>query len=198
MSKWPHTAGILCGGESRRMGRTKARIVLPDGITMIERVFQALDPLCDKVVLIGHPESVPESLAQARRIEDKRAGKGPMGGVEALLDSGIDSEYLIAPCDLFRATPELFELLLASGIEAPAVLAVQEEGRLSLEPAIARYSTRELDAVRTLMDAGKLGLHTLAEETKARTVMVPEGLREALSNANTPEDLNPGPPHNVG
>lgn len=189
MPKWPHTAGILCGGQSKRMGRPKACIVLPDGMTIIEHVFHALEPLCERVVLAGHGESVPGSMAHLQRIEDKRQGLGPIGGIEALLDSSIDSEYLTVPCDLFRSTPGLFELLLQPGARAPAVLAVQKSGRLRLEPAIARYSTKELGVLRQLIDEQKLSLRALAEKTGARSIIVPEELWTFLGNANTPEDL---------
>ncbi|MFC1588293.1 molybdenum cofactor guanylyltransferase [Planctomycetota bacterium] len=189
MPRWPHTAAILCGGGSQRMGRPKAGIILPDGLTIIEHVYHALEPLCDKVILAGQGESVPESLSHLQRIEDNTPGLGPLGGIESLLDSSIDLEYLITPCDLFRATPELFALLLQPGIKAPAVLATQKSGQLLLEAAIARYSTTDLGIVRQLIEEQKFKLRTLAERTAAQTITVPEELWPALANANTPEDL---------
>ncbi len=38
-SLWPHTGAIFCGGKSRRMGRPKAGIILPNGLAMMESIY---------------------------------------------------------------------------------------------------------------------------------------------------------------
>ena len=125
---WPHTGAILCGGAGRRMGQPKAGLVLPDGVTMVERVFAAMSAVCRQVVLVGAATDLPLSMRGVRHIEDRLPQLGPMGGVEALLASGLDSEYLIAPCDIFLVVPDVFRLLLQPAVRPPAGRSKQMAG----------------------------------------------------------------------
>ena len=89
------TGAILCGGSSKRMGKPKAELLLPDGRSMIETVRDTLSKICDGVVLLGPSAGV----SGHRVIEDNRHDAGPLAGIEALLASGLDDRYLIVPCD---------------------------------------------------------------------------------------------------
>lgn len=186
MNRWPHTAAIFCGGKSSRMGRPKASIILLSGITLIEHVHHVLEPLCREVVLVGHKEGVPDSLRHLKRIEDHYPGWGPMGGLEALLRSGLDSEYLISPCDLPRAIPEIFLLLIHSPMKLPIVLS--HRGRT--EPLIGRYPSSLSSVVLEHIIEEKLAMNILLKEVSAATLVVPEEYVFSLSNMNTREDLS--------
>lgn len=185
--RWEHTGAILCGGKSRRMGRPKAGIVLADGRTMIERVFDALGAVCREVVLVGAGDDVPPRLSRLVRIADRIADIGPLGGLEALLASGLDSEYLVAPCDLVEARPELFQLLLQPGLKPPVVLAWPDKAHP--EPLIARYSTDVYELVQEMIREGHLAMRQLVRRSGAAIIPVPAELGFALRNANTPDDL---------
>jgi len=184
---WPHTGAILCGGAGRRMGRPKAGLALPDGGTMIERVFATMSAVCREVILVGRATGLPPSMRGVRHIEDRLPRLGPLGGVEALLASGFDSEYLIAPCDIFLVVPDVFRLLVQPSVRPPAVLYRQDTDRV--EPLIGRYDASTHSVVMGMIAEGRLAMHELARRTGASRIPVPDALTEALRNANTPADL---------
>ena len=184
---WPHTGAILCGGAGRRMGRPKAGLVLPDGGTMIERVFAAMSAVCREVVLVGGATGLPPSMCELRRVEDRLPQLGPIGGVEALLATGFDSEYLVAPCDVFLIVPDVFRLLVQPSVRPPAVLFRQDTGRI--EPLIGRYDASTHSLVVRMIAERQLAMHELARRAGASRIPVPDALIHALRNANTPADL---------
>ena len=182
---WPHTAAIFCGGKSSRMGKPKASIILPSGVTLIEHVHNVLKQLCKKVVLVGHGEGIPDSLKHLKRIPDNYQGLGPIGGLEALLCSGLDSEYLISPCDLYKATPEIFSLLINSEIKLPAIL--NNKGRI--EPLLGRCPSSLLPLVREHIVRRQLAMNDLLKKVSAVSIDVPEKHLFSLSNMNFPGDF---------
>jgi molybdopterin-guanine dinucleotide biosynthesis protein A len=184
---WPHIGAILCGGAGRRMGRPKAALILPDGTTMIERVFAAMSAVCREVVLVGRATGLPPSMRSVRRVEDRLPQLGPIGGVEALLASGLDGEYLIAPCDVLLIVPDVFRLLVHPSVHPPAVLYRQDTDRV--EPLIGRYDASTHSVVVRMITEGRLAMHELARRTGASRIPVPDALTGALRNANTPADL---------
>ena len=120
-------AAILCGGASRRMGVPKAGLLLPDGRSMIETIRDALEAICEQVVLVGNPHG----LRGHRVVEDEQPESGPLAvpgsskaplligagivlligggvplaGIEALLRSGAAERYLVVPCDMPAIAP---------------------------------------------------------------------------------------------
>ena len=111
--KWPHTGAVLAGGAGRRMGRRKDSLALPDGRTMLAVVHSVLREVCQRVVVVGDAET------DLPRIEDLRPGQGPLGGIEALLATGDDTQYLVGPCDLPLITPSVLRRLTEPGPGAP-------------------------------------------------------------------------------
>ena len=186
MLPWSHTGAIFCGGKSRRMNRPKAGIVLPSGMTMIEHVYKALKIVCRQVVLVGHCEGAPDSLKHLKRIDDNYHDQGPMGGLEALLSSGLDTEYLVSPCDVVKITPKVFALLTSPGISPPAVIRYKDQ----MEPLIGLYPTTLLPLVRGHIREGTLAVHELVLRSKAQFVDVPDEFGEALRNVNTADDMD--------
>ena len=182
---WPHTGAIFCGGKSSRMGKPKASIILPGGIALIEHVYNVLKQLCKEVVLVGHGEGVPDSLQHLKRIPDNYQDLGPIGALEALLSSGLDLEYLISPCDLPRATPEIFSLLINSEFKLPIVLS--NKGRS--EPLLGRYPSSLLALVREHITLRHLAMNDLFKKVSATSIAVPEEYLFSLSNLNSPEDF---------
>jgi molybdopterin-guanine dinucleotide biosynthesis protein A len=170
------------------MGRPKAGIVLPDGKTMIEHVYAAMSAVCQKVVLAGRIDEVAPALKHVPHVDDRIPDIGPLGGIEALLASNLDSEYLIAPCDLYLVVPELFRLLIDPAVSSPAVLTQQDEKHM--EPSIARYDKQAYPILKDMIDRRQLSMRELALRSGASFVEVPRELVFSLRNANTPDDLH--------
>ncbi|MCA9395196.1 MAG: molybdenum cofactor guanylyltransferase [Candidatus Omnitrophica bacterium] len=180
------TGAILCGGESSRMGSPKTAIRLVSGLTMIEHVYLALSQVCQRVVFVGHAQGIaPALLNRGLHITDEIPGIGPLGALDALLSSGIDREYLVTPCDLFRATPTLYRLLTTEVEGSPVLL--RRDGRI--EPLIGRYQADLLPMVRGQLARRELSVRRLVEFCKSGFIDVPDYLAETLGNANSPQDL---------
>ncbi|MBP9855154.1 MAG: NTP transferase domain-containing protein [Candidatus Omnitrophica bacterium] len=182
---YQHTGAIFCGGKSSRMGKPKASIILPSGLTAIEHVYRVLKQFCKEVVLVGHAEGAPDSLRHLKRIQDNHQGLGPMGALEALLSSGLDSEYLISPCDLPKAIPEIFSLLVKSETNLPVVIS----NKGYQEPLLGRYPSPLLPYVQDHIIRRQLAMKDLLKEVSASSIDIPEEYLFSLSNMNSPEDL---------
>jgi molybdopterin-guanine dinucleotide biosynthesis protein A len=99
---------VLCGGESRRMGRDKAS--LPFGPeTLVERVVRLVTPFVSDVVLAAAPgQAVPPGVRVSR---DSVAGVGPLPALLDALD-GVDGDHVfVVACDTPLLQPGLVTLL---------------------------------------------------------------------------------------
>jgi molybdopterin-guanine dinucleotide biosynthesis protein A len=147
---WPHTGVILAGGASRRMGgKDKALLPLSGGRRMIDAVHDVLAGTCARVIVSGGADLLPDTTTVA----DARAGAGPLGGIEAVLASGLDEQYLFCPCDLPRLDAATVRRLTGPSACLATVLRVR--GETAPRPLPARVAAAALPAVRTALDAGE-------------------------------------------
>jgi len=178
--KWPHTGAVLAGGAGRRMGRRKDSLPLPDGRTMLAAVHSVLSEVCDRVVVIGDAET------DLPRIEDLRSGHGPLGGIEALLVRGDDTDFLVCPCDLPLVTPALLRRLIRPTARIATVF--QVEGEADFWPMPVRVSVQSLNAVRSQLDLGRRAVHDLVRSLSPEVIAISRDEARALANVNTPDD----------
>ena len=86
MSAAPGTfaAVLLAGGRSRRMGRDKALLPLPDGRRLWQRQLAVLESLHPAELFISGSarEGVPSLIPC---LDDETPGLGPLGGIVAAL-----------------------------------------------------------------------------------------------------------------
>lgn len=87
------------GGESRRMGRDKATIVV-DGITLAERCVRALhDAGCESIWALGASLATavpPPAIARP----DPEPGSGPFAAIAGMMSSVEPTDMMVVPCDL--------------------------------------------------------------------------------------------------
>lgn len=180
--KWPHTGAILAGGKSSRFGLPKHKLKLPNGLTMIETVAAAMRQVCQGIVVV----SSFKAMDDVTHIADLRNDQGPLGGIEALLASGKDTQYLICPCDLPLVSSELLRSLTKSSLVAATVLKLKGED--SIAPLPARISVEALGNVRELLDSERRAVHQLMKVIDVEEVAVPKEWSMLLMNINTQED----------
>lgn len=107
------TGAIFAGGKSLRMGQPKAALPLWDHRPMMDHVMAQLAPLCHQLVVVGTCSGYDvKPQPGLYHIQDIHPGYGPMAGMEALLSSGFDTEYLVMTCDQPLVTTDLLEQLL--------------------------------------------------------------------------------------
>ena len=165
------------------MGQPKEHLVLPDGRLMAQAVGETLQAVCREVVIVGPPESPTWAAHTWRCVADRTPGLGPIGGIEALLASGLNSGYLLCPSDIPLLSAELLERLLDAGDGDAAVFHVAGQTRPS--PLPLRISASCLGAVETLIEAGGRAVHELLDTLDVQCVEVRAQDARELVNVNT-------------
>jgi molybdopterin-guanine dinucleotide biosynthesis protein A len=178
---WPHTGAVLAGGSSTRMGVPKENLLLPGGMSMVASVIQTLGEVCVRVVTVGG-----DHLLQPN-VPDLRHGAGPLGGIEALLASGLDDDYLVCPSDIPLITPMLVRRLTAPSEAEATFFEVQGDPVRSLP---LRISVAALGMVSAALDAGRNAIHTVLAELETERVSITGAEAAGLRNINTPEDYS--------
>jgi molybdenum cofactor guanylyltransferase len=184
---------ILCGGESRRMGRSKAWLPLGDE-RMLQRVVRLAGLAASPIVVVGAQEQeLPALPADVIVARDKVAGRGPLHGlatglgaltddVEVVYATGTDVPFLEP-----RWVGHLANLSVGYDLVVPYV-----GGCHHLLAAVYRRRT-VLPVIESLLRDDRLRLTVLVETVKTRLVSEHE-LRSVdpelrtLINLNFPED----------
>lgn len=188
---------VLCGGESRRMGRDKALLAL-DGEVLAGRVSAAiLEAGAEEVACIGG-DAVALREAGLKVVADDWPGQGPFGGLLTALRvlaaegrSGTAPEIVfVASCDLVRPDPAAIAATvraLVDGTEADVVVPLDGEGRRQWLHAAWRA---EILAVLTRqVEAGERAVHR-AVRAAGLSVLPLDGIdMAAFADADRPEEL---------
>lgn len=136
---------VLAGGRSRRMGRPKAELPVGD-VTLLEWIVARLAPAFAETIVSGAP--APSGV---RGVEDRRAGVGPLGGVEAALAGMRTERAFVLACDMPRASVRLAAVLLARSLGHEAAVP-QVGGRA--QPTCAAYARSAGPKLSAFLDAG--------------------------------------------
>jgi molybdopterin-guanine dinucleotide biosynthesis protein A len=176
--------GIFVGGASTRMGRTKALLPSPEGVTLVERQLALARTLGADVVLVGRRADVPPI---APVLDDARAHAGPLGGLVALLAHAGARPAIALACDMPFVTADLMARLAAA---PPAIaLAPRRDGRW--EPLCARYDAPgALPVARERLERGALSMQGLLDAVGATELPLAEGEAALLDDWDTPADVS--------
>jgi molybdenum cofactor guanylyltransferase len=184
---------ILCGGQSRRMGRPKAWLPFGPEL-MLQRVARLLSQVVGPIVVVAAPgQDVPELPGPVVVVRDSVSDRGPLQGLAAglaALPEEVELAYATATDVPFLQPAWVTRL---AGLIGDRDLAIPEVGGY-LHPlaAIYRRST-VLPAVETLLSEGRLRPVFLLDAVRGLRVQ-PEMMTEVdpelstLRNLNTPED----------
>jgi molybdopterin-guanine dinucleotide biosynthesis protein A len=187
------TAGIvLCGGDSRRMGRPK--VTLPFGPeTMLARVVRLLGEAVDAVVVAGGlGQPLPPLPPWVLVVGDRRKDRGPLEGLAVgLRAAGTKAEAaFVTGCDAPLLLPafvrRMVELSAGYDVAVPHVAGLNE-------PLSAVYRTGVLPQAEALLAAGRLRPVHLFDQVRTRRVTADEladidPQLQSLTNVNSPED----------
>ena len=107
----PLSAFVLAGGESSRMGRDKALLVLPTGETLLDRALRLAKSVSDTVRLVA-PNARYSEIAGVPVVEDIYPACGPLAGIHAALSASATELNLVLGVDCPLVTPELLRFLV--------------------------------------------------------------------------------------
>ena len=183
---------VLCGGNSTRMGVSKA--ILPFGPElMLNRVVRLLGKVVDQIIVVAAPgQQLPQLADGIEVIRDQREGRGPLEGLAAGLRglNGKAEAAYATSCDVPLLVPafvdRLFELL------GSAQIAVPREGKFH-HPLAAVYRVDVLANVERLLASDRMRPIFLYEDANTLEVL-PEQWSDVdpqsatLANLNRPAD----------
>jgi molybdopterin-guanine dinucleotide biosynthesis protein A len=187
------TGGIvLCGGQSKRMGRPKAWLPF-HGEIMLPRVVRLLGEVVSPVVVVAAPDQelppLPEHVAMVR---DAEKGRGPLEGLAAGLDAlrGRCETAYLSSCDVPLLRPAFVRRLIDL-LGSHAICVPHADG--FHHPLAAVYRVAVLETVRRLLSEGRMRPVFLFESLPTRVVETEElrdvdGTLQSLRNLNTAEE----------
>jgi molybdopterin-guanine dinucleotide biosynthesis protein A len=186
MSNRPVHALVLAGGQSRRMGRDKAGLVLA-GKPQLEHVVELLTPVVDKVWVSVRKHQPADPLRDAYpQIVDREEDAGPVAGILAALEAHPDVDWLVVAVDLPNLDRQTLEYLLEHASD-PRFTAYRSVRDGLPEPLCALYRPEALAVIRGFVDEGIVCPRKILIRSDAELLTQPTP--GALENVNTPDDL---------
>lgn len=183
---------ILCGGQSKRMGRPKAWLPFGDE-TMLQRVVRILAEVVHPIVVVAAPDQdVPSLPHEVLLTRDDQKGKGPLQGLAAgmqVLSGHAEAAYL-SSCDVPFLRPafvrRMLDLLGDQDICVPHVDGYHH-------PLAGVYRIGIVEHVNRLLAENRLRPIFLFETVSTRIVGAHELVEvdpnlQSLRNLNTAED----------
>lgn len=184
----PVWACVLIGGKSSRMGRPKHLITDVDGRTWLEKTIELLRPLVDGLVVSGGG-LLPEPLADTIRLADIPRVFGPLAGILSACRWQPQVSWLVVACDMPGITTEAVQWLLAGRRAGCWGRVPRLAGSDHGEPLFAWYDVRAGQLFEEQLCTGNLRIGEAAGHSRIDNLLVPEPLRHAFLNVNTPMEL---------
>jgi len=189
---------VLCGGDSRRMGKPKAWLPFGDE-PLLARVVRHLNAVVAPIVVVGAAGAVlPPLPAGVEYVCDRQPDLGPLEGLRvglAALAPRASTAFVVG-CDYPFVAPPFIERLVTLSAGHDAAVA-RVDGRL--HPLAAIYRTSLVAQINELLATGRSRLLDLIEasdtQCASRVRLVDmleladlESPLASLQNVNTPEE----------
>lgn len=195
------TVAIQAGGESRRMGRSKATVPF-GGRPLICRLVERVYPIADEILITtNEPENLGflDAMPEAHKIRLERDlcdCRGSLTGLYTALAKATHDWVAVCACDMMDVSHALFAAELRRAVEGghDVVVPVNDQG---YEPFHAVYRRQTcLEAVKRSLAQGQKsmksvvlnpGLSVCEYPMRAVYEVVPDG--GCFANCNTPNEL---------
>ena len=184
------STALLAGGASRRMGRDKALLKLPDsGELLWHRQWHLLETLEPKETLWSGPPR-PEMPLGARVVEDSLKDAGPLAGISACLEVLHSDLLIVLAVDLPNMNAAIFLDLLNRCTTRCG--AVYRQGDF-FEPLAAIYPACLRALAAEHLAQGRYAMQDFIRVAVKREMMLAVPLLEEtlpyFKNVNSPEDI---------
>ena len=189
---------VLCGGNSSRMGQSKA--LLPFGNeTMLQRVVRIMSDVSSPIVVVkAENQSLPSLPDNILITQDRITDQGPLEGIRMGLDALIQNSdqaqvptaAYVTSCDVPLLEPA-FVQAVATHLGDAEVAVVEEDG--FRHPLAAIYRTSVIPVIDSLLESGQRRPLFLFDQVKTVTVSTQNLLSvdpnlSSLMNLNQPDD----------
>ena len=194
---------ILCGGQSRRMGRDKGSLIIKDK-PMIKYILSTLNNEIDEVIIVLNDVERIDKYKKfidskdynytLKFAEDKIKNKGPISGILTGLEN-ISTDYAIVfPCDNPFVTKNTIQTLFNEiGENVQAVVPYHDEKNKlkTSEPLHSIYNKNIIPTIKDLISKDSLHIKGVIEKIETKFVLIDNKkiLKKEFRNLNRPEDL---------
>jgi molybdopterin-guanine dinucleotide biosynthesis protein A len=182
------TAIILAGGDSKRMGRDKASLMLGEQ-TLLQHVIAAMRRVFPQIIFSVRE---PRPEIDCMQVCDEQFNAGPLAGLAAGLEHIATPWAFVVACDMPFVEAAMVELLATYRPEHQAVVPVVQGHP---QPLAAFYARSCLDTIRPhLAGGGKNSLRAVLEQLHVRYVTETELLQadpalRSFFDLDTPQDV---------
>lgn len=178
------TGIILAGGEGRRMGGKDKGWLQLQGLPMIRRAIERLQPQVNQIIISANRNLGAYAELGIPIYSDDTPYQGPLGGIAACLEK-IETDYaLVVPTDAPLIPLNLATSLL-SHLPANLILCRDED---RLQPLFGLYHRSLADSIRAFLEGGDRKLMLWCEQQNPKIVTISDS--KAFTNLNTPSELN--------
>ena len=197
----PLSVVIQAGGESRRMGQSKATVLF-EGKPLITRLVKRLSPVADELIITtNEPENLEFLHAEFPQlnislVRDTFDFRGALPGLFSALNAASNSYVAVVACDMIFASARLIaaESIAMNESGASVVVPVNKHG---FEPFHAMYNRDTcLPAIKRALERGDRRAQSFFGDSEVRVlefsqkqVLEAEPRGRCFVNVNTPEEL---------
>ncbi len=194
---------ILCGGQSRRMGRDKGSLIIKDK-PMIKYILSTLNNEINEVIIVlndaeridkyGEFIDPQDYNYEMRFVEDNIKNKGPISGILTGLEN-ISTDYAIVfPCDNPFVTKNTIQTLFSEITEDIQAVVPYHDDKNKLktsEPLHSIYNKNIIPIIKDLISKDSLHIKGVIEKIDTKFVLIDNKkiLKKEFRNLNRPEDL---------
>ena len=194
---------ILCGGQSRRMGRDKGSLIIKDK-PMIKYILSTLNNEIDEAVIVLNDSERIDKYTEfinpndytykIKFVEDKIKNKGPISGILTGLEN-ITTEYAIVfPCDnpfISKNTIQTLFSEITENLQAVVPYHDPENKLKTSEPLHSIYNKNIIPIINELIIKDSLHIKGIIEKIETKYVLIDNKkiLKKEFRNLNRPEDL---------
>lgn len=180
----PHSAALIAGGKSTRMGRDKAALILRGRPLWRHQLDTLAATGPDTLFVAGDCTAIPDG--EAILFPDEWPDSGPLGGIATALAHTTAPWLLVLAVDMPRVNAGFLARLIAhaemTGRGAVPMLDDQ------WEPLAAVYPVTAFPIARQTLTDRRLALRHFIEAAQLAAFPVAESERGLFANVNTQED----------
>ena len=194
---------VLCGGQSRRMGRDKGSMIIQDK-PMIKHILSTLNHIIDEaVIVLNNQERIdkygefidPQDYTYTITFcEDEIKNKGPMPGIMTGLEN-INGDYgLILPCDSPYVSKDYIQTIFSEIDDKYQAIVPYHDADNKIktsEPLHSIYSKNIIPEIEKLVNDDVLHIKGLIEKIDTKFVLIDNKKieKKEFRNLNRPEDV---------
>ena len=194
---------VLCGGQSRRMGRDKGSMIIQDK-PMIKHILSTLNHNIDEVIIVLNDQiridkykefiNTKEYDYPITFVEDKIKNKGPMPGIMSGLENISGNYSLVLPCDSPYVTQKYLKTIfneIEKDYQAIVPYHDRENKLKTSEPLHSIYNKNAISTIEELISKDILHIKGLIEKIETKFVLIDNKKieKKEFRNLNRPEDI---------